>query len=144
MKTKLLLVFVALTGATLLHAGKITAGPNGGRLLDARPLKAEFFVTPDRKVEVTLYDDHANPVLPEAQTVTVIAEPAGGRVTLNLDKTATAFVSSTALPAGEPYRLVVQIRATPEAKPQNFRVDLNLSTCGECKHAEYACTCEGH
>jgi hypothetical protein len=52
------------------------------------------------------------------------------------------FVSKTALPAGEPYRVVVQVRATPDAKPQNFRLDLNLALCGECQRAEYACTCD--
>jgi hypothetical protein len=54
----------------------------------------------------------------------------------------TGFVSKTTLPAGEPYRVVVQVRATPDAKPQNFRLDLNLALCGECQRAEYACTCD--
>jgi hypothetical protein len=40
--------------------------------------------------------------------------------------------------------VVVQTRASAEAKPKNFRVDLNLEMCGECKKKEYACTCEGH
>ncbi len=143
MKSKLLLL-LALGCASLLHAEKIAAGPKGGRLLDSTPLKAEFLVTAERRVEITFYDDHANPILPGTQAVTVIAEPAGGRTTLEMEKTTTEFVSKTALPAGEPYRVVVQIRATPESKPQNFRLDLNLATCGECSRQEYACTCEGH
>lgn len=61
-----------------------------------------------------------------------------------LNRTDPGFVSAAALPEGEPYRVVVQVRATPEAKPRNFRIDLNLATCDECKHAEYACICEGH
>ncbi|HEX2862511.1 MAG TPA: hypothetical protein VHN79_12770 [Lacunisphaera sp.] len=145
MRNKLLLVLLlAFTGTALLHAAKIAGGPKGGRLLDATPLKAEFFVTPDRRAEVIFYDDHANPILPGDQSVVVIAEPAGGRLTLNLEKTATGFLSATPLPAGEPYRIVVQIRSTRGATPQNFRVDLNLATCAECQRAEYACTCEGH
>lgn len=144
MKTKLLLTLLALSSAVCLHAAKVTAGPKGGRLLDATPLKAEFLVTAERRVEVTFYDDHDNPILPGAQVVAVNAEPSGGRVALEMEKTATHFASKTALPAGEPYRVVVQIRATPDAKPQNFRLDLNLATCGECQRKEYACTCEGH
>jgi hypothetical protein len=51
---------------------------------------------------------------------------------------------TNALPAGDPYRVVVQVRAKTETKPQNFCLDLNLATCGECQRAEYACICEGH
>ncbi len=81
---------------------------------------------------------------PAAQVVNVTAEAPSGRANLDLVKTATGFASSAALPEGEPYRVVLQIREQPEAEPHNFRLDLNLGTCGECKHARYACTCEGH
>jgi hypothetical protein len=37
---------------------------------------------------------------------------------------------------------VVQTRASAEAKPKNFRVDLNLEMCAECQKKEYACICE--
>lgn len=145
MKTKsLLLTFAALAAVSLLHAVKVGGGPKGGRLLESTPLKAEFFVTADRKVEITFYDAGLKPAAPGTQTVAVTAEPATGRTPLELEKTATGFASKAALPAGEPYRVVVQVRATAEGKPQNFRIDLNLMTCGECQHAEYACICEGH
>lgn len=134
----------ALCAAISMHAETIVAGPKGGRLLEAEPLKAEFFVTADRKVEVTFYDATLKPTDPGAQTVSVTAEPASGKTKLELEKTATGFISKTALPAGEPYRVVVQARASADAKPKNFRVDLNLATCGECKKAEYACVCDSH
>ena len=145
MKTirQLTLLFIAAVSAlTLTAAEKPAAGPKGGRLLESAPLKAEFFVTKERKVEITFYDAALKPVAPDAQVVAVTAEPAAGRTALELEKTATGFVSKTALPAGEPYRVVVQVRATPDAKPQNFRLDLNLALCGECQRAEYACTCD--
>lgn len=138
------LVFALAASAGALHAEKIVAGPKGGRLLDAEPQKAEFFVNADRKVEIIFYDAALKPVAPEAQTITVTAEAPSGRAKLELDKVAAGYVSRTSLPPGEPYRVVVQVRATPEAKPQNFRVDLNLMECGECKRKEYACTCEAH
>ncbi len=143
MKTNpILSLLVALCAAVSVHAEKIVAGPKGGRLLEAEPLKAEFFVTPERKVEVIFYDANLKPSDPGAQTVAITAEPASGRVKLELEKTAAGFISRQVLPEGAPYRVVVQTRASAEAKPKNFRVDLNLAICGECQRTEYACTCE--
>lgn len=126
---------------SLTAAEKIVGGPKGGRLLEADGQKAEFFVTPERKVEITFYDAALKPVAPGEQVVAVTAEPKSGRTKVDLEKTPTGYVSKTALPEGDPYRVVVQLRAKADAKPQNFRVDFNLETCGECKRAEYACTC---
>lgn len=145
MKLKYITFAVAALCATAsLQAEKHVAGPKGGRLLESEPNKAEFFVTSDRKVEITFYDAALKPVDPGTQVVSVTAEPASGKAKLDLEKTATGFVSKAALPAGEPYRVVVQTRASADAKPKNFRVDLNLANCGGCSKAEYACTCEGH
>jgi hypothetical protein len=52
-------------------------------------------------------------------------------------------VSKTKLPEGDGYNLVVQLRQTADAKPQNFHFKLETHVCGECKRAEYACIC-GH
>lgn len=146
MKLKYITLAAAvLCAAVSLHAAeKIVAGPKGGRLLDTAPHKAEFFVTKDRKVEVTFYDAALKPVAPGNQVIAVTAEPASGRTKLDLEKTTTGFVSTAALPESkEAYRVVVQVREKPDATPKNFRVDLNLAMCGECQKAEYACTC-GH
>lgn len=146
MKTRTIITTIAVMAITaLLHAEKITGGPKGGRLLETEPHKAEFFITPDRKVEIIFYDTALKPVAPANQVVAITAEPKSGRTKLDLEKTATGFMSKQALPATEePYRVVVQVREKAEAAPKNFRVDLNLETCGECQRAEYACTCEGH
>ena len=144
MKLKsLLLVVAALTGvASLSAAEKIVGGPKGGRLLETEPQKAEFFVTKDRKAEIIFYDAALKPVAPAAQVVSITAEPKSGRAKVELEKTATGFMSKTPLPASnEPYRVVVQVREKPDASPKNFRVDLNLDMCGECKRGEYASTC---
>jgi len=147
MKTMLRLIgaaALALAAAQLAFADKVVAGPKGGRLLEAVPARAEFFVNADQKVEIHFYDDALAPVAPTAQVVAVTAEAPAGRTVLALEKTATGFASTEPLPAGAPYRVVVQVRAAPGEKPQNFRVDLNLVVCGGCSRAEYACTCEGH
>lgn len=146
MKSLASLLLIAVAFTTTVHAAeKVTASPKGGRWLETEGQKAEFFVTSERKLEINFYDASAKPAAPGTQVVTVNAEPKAGRTPVELTKTATGFVSKAALPeAAEPYRVVVQVRATPDAKPQNFRVDFDLATCGECKHAEYACTCAGH
>lgn len=143
---KLFLIPCALiSGFVSLHAAdnEVVGGPKGGRLLETEPLPAEFFVTGDRKAEVIFYSAAMQPTAPGTQTVTVIAEADSGRVTLEMEKTATGFISKNALPEGEPYRVVVQVRPSAEARPQNFRIDLEMHACGECHRAEYACTC-GH
>lgn len=145
MKTTRLLPLLLLATASLFAAEeKVIAGPKGGRLLATEPHAAEFFVTADRKVEVTFYDAALQPVSPGTAVVAVTAEPAGGRTPVALEPTPTGFVSTAALPPGEPYRVVVQVRATLDAKPKNFRLDLALATCGECQKVEYACICDGH
>jgi hypothetical protein len=146
MKLKSLLIVVAAlgSGASLTAAEKIVGGPKGGRLLDVDGQKAEFFVTNDKKVEITFYDAALKPVAPGQQVVAVTAEPKSGRTKVDLEKTATGYISRGSLPEGAPYRVVVQMRPKPDARPQNFRVDLNLAKCGECSRAEYACTCSEH
>lgn len=145
MKTKILLsLAAALCAAAVVHAEKIVGGPQGGRLLETEPARAEFVVNSERKAEILFYDVALQPTAPTTQVVSVTAEPAAGRVKLEVVKTDFGFATKEPLPAGEPYRVVVQVRANAEAKPQNFRVDLNLGHCGGCNRAEYACTCEGH
>jgi hypothetical protein len=145
MKIKsLCIVITALCAAVSLAAAeKIIGGPKGGRLLELGSQKAEFFVTKDKKAEIIFYDAALKPVAPSTQVVAITAEPKSGRTKVELDKTATGFISKTALPASaEPYRVVVQLREKPDASPKNFRVDLDLEICGGCKRAEYACTCD--
>lgn len=145
MKMKSLLLLAAILGNTLAAtaAEKIVGGPKGGRLLEVGSQKAEFFVTTDRKAEVTFYDAALKPAALGTQVVAMTAEPKSGRKTVELEKTANGYLSKTPLPeSAEPYRVVVQLREKAGASPTNYRVDLNLTTCGECKRAEYACTCD--
>ncbi len=144
MKLKhLLIAVVALCSAvSAASAEKIVAGPKGGRLLEVDGQKAEFFVTQDKKIEITFYDAAMKPVAPAEQVVAVIAEARSGRTKVDLEKTATGYISTAPVPEGTPYRVVVQMRSKPGTKPQNFRVDLDLTNCGGCNRAEYACTCD--
>jgi hypothetical protein len=82
------------------------------------------------------------PVAAGAQTVVVLADVNGGKTKVEFEKSGDVLKSKTKLPEGDGYNLVVQIRATADAKPQNFRFKLDLATCAECQRAEYACTCD--
>ena len=141
---RLLFIAVALcAGFSTLNAAdkKVEAGPKGGRLLDKTNPRAEFFVEKDRTVTIAFYDEKRKPVSVSDQSVTVIADSKAGKTTLEFEKKGDALVSKTKLPEGDAYNLVVQFRPTAEAKPQNFRFKLDLSNCGGCNLAEYACSC---
>jgi hypothetical protein len=123
--------------------GKITAGPNKGRLVTGVEPRAEFFVTAERKVQITFVGKDGQPVAPADQVVTVTAGDRAAPTTLTFTRTGDVLLSDTALPAGNDFPAVVQIKATPDAKPVYARFNLNTAICGGCKNAEYACTC-GH
>ena len=143
MKTSLLIlagVFCAGTFA-LNAAGKVEVGAKGGRILEKTTPKAEFFVETDKTVSITFYDAAGKPVSPTSQTATVIADSKSGKQTLAFEKRGDALVSKTKLPEGDGYNVVVQLKQSPDAKPQNFRFLYDAQTCGGCRRAEYACHC---
>lgn len=147
MKTLLtaLLALLVLTSAAIAadghDHGKIIPGPKGGRIVEIEGGHAELLVQPDRKVAVIFYGDDMNAVNPAEQIVIVVAEAPAGKEKIEFEKTADQFVSRTALPEGDGYRIVLQIRGAEGAKAQNFRIDYHTETCGKCNRAEYACIC---
>ena len=140
-----------LTLAGVLCAGLLTlnavdkkhlGGPKGGRLLEKTEPRAEFYVEKDHTVSITFYDAALKSVAASAQSVTVIADAKDGKATVGFEKKGDALVSKTKLPEGDGYNVVIQFKQTADAKPRNFRFKLDLGTCGSCKRAEYACTCD--
>lgn len=123
------------------ESGQKEAGPNGGRLLTVLTPHAEFFVTPERKVQVTFLNDADQPVAPATQVVTVTAGDRAAPTTLKFVRQGNALISDGVLPAGNNFPTVVQIKVTPDAKPVIAKFNLNLSLCPDCKLSEYACTC---
>lgn len=124
------------------HGHKHAAPPKGGRMLDKTSPHAEFVVEKDRSVTINFYNHDMKAVAAEGQTVTVIADAKDGKTTIEFEKKGDSLVSKAKLPEGDGYTLVVQFRQTADAKPVNLRFKLDMSICGECKKAEYACTCE--
>ena len=120
-------------------AGDLT-GAHYGRLLTTEP-RAEFFVTAERKVQITFLDPSNQPVAPTEQVVTVTAGERLAPTTLKFAKSGNALLSDVALPAGNAVPAVIQIKANAAAKNTIERFNVDLSKCPECKKAEYACVC---
>jgi hypothetical protein len=144
MKTRILFIALLASAALCFAAEKkATPGPKGGKLLENSAPRAEFFIDQANHAVVTFYDAQLKPVAAAGQVVAVIAEPPSGKVTLTMEPKEGGFVSKEALPKDDGYTIVVQVKVSADAKPQNFRTKFDLGICGECKHAEYACIC-GH
>jgi hypothetical protein len=126
---------------TATAADKVEAGPKGGRILEKTNPKAEFFVEKDRTVSINFYDAAGKVVAPTDQSVTVITDAKEGQQKIEFERKGDALVSKTKLPEGDANNVVVQLKQTADARPQNFRFKADLSTCGGCKRAEYACAC---
>ena len=123
------------------HEHKAT--PKGGRLLEKTEPHAEFVVEKDRTVTINFYNHDMKPVAVTTQSVTVLADAKDGKAKLEFEKKGDSLASKTKLPEGDGYNVVVQFKQSADAKPQNLRFKLDMNICGECKRAEYACSC-GH
>ncbi|MCP5530987.1 MAG: hypothetical protein H7A44_11165 [Opitutaceae bacterium] len=132
----------ALLATSVALAAKPIPGPKGGKIVTTEAPHVEFFVEKDRSVSVSFYDKDLNPLAPSGQVISVVAQAKTGKAKLAFAPKDGALVSTTKLPEGDGYRIVVQVRDTAQAKPKNYRVEFHDEVCGECKRAEYACICD--
>ncbi len=145
--TRILPLAIAILSSLTLHAGpnhsheKKVPSPNGGRILTSIEPHAEFLVTADRKVQITFVNDDGKTIAPAEQVVTVTTGERSAPVKMTFAKTDTAFLSEQAVPEGNNFPVVVQIKTSPDAKAIVEKFTLNLSICPDCKYAEYACIC---
>ncbi len=143
MKTLLnILVIAALATTSAFADAKVKAGPRKGLLLELGGKQAEFFVEKDRSISIAMYDAALKAQAASTEVITATAEAPSGKVKIDFEKKGDFLVSKTKLPEGEGYQVVLQAKATPEAKTKNFRIKLELHTCKECGNPEYACTCD--
>jgi hypothetical protein len=132
---------VAFTGSVMADS-KVKAGPRHGRILELDGGNAEFFVEKDRTISIAFYNAAGKQQPAIAQVITATAEAPGGKTKLEFEKKGDLLVSKAPLPAGDGYQVVVQAKATAEAKAKNFRIPLIMSECGKCHNPEYACICD--
>lgn len=135
-------LLVAGVACTTQAAEKPIAGPKGGKLLDNPAPRAEFFVEKDRMVTITFYGDDLKPVPVKDQSAVIWADAKSGRVKIPVEKKGGVLASIAPLPEGDGYNVVVQLKPTPDAKAQSFKIAFHDEQCSKCKRAEYACICE--
>jgi hypothetical protein len=135
--------FVLLATAAAL-AAKPIPGPKGGKIVTSEAPHVEFFVEKDRIVTVSFYGKDLKPVAPGGQVVSAIAETKTGKTNLSFSAKDGSLVSTTPLPEGDGYRVILQVRDHAGAKPKNYRIEFHDDVCGECSRGEYACICEDH
>lgn len=121
--------------------GKL-AGPNGGRILTEAEPHLEFFVMKDRKVKITVVDDHGKALPLGEEEVSVIAGDRQNPIMMKFTKEGDSLVSDEAFPEGNNSPVVVSIKSTPDAKKVRSKFNLNLNDCPTCDYLEYACTCD--
>ncbi len=151
MKTKQILTSILSVTALFLavpaHAeedsGKKVAGPNGGRLITSINPHAEFYLTADRKVQITFVGDDGKTVAPAQQVITVITGDRSAPVKLTFEASGPSLLSEQMIPEGNNFPVVMQMKATPDDKTVIEKFTLNTSECPGCSLLEYACTC-GH
>ncbi|MBS0657795.1 MAG: hypothetical protein JSR82_06040 [Verrucomicrobia bacterium] len=137
-----LLILLALVVSPALAEKTVKAGPRKGRLLELEGQNAEFFVEKNRTVSIAFYNAVGQAQPPADQVISAVAEAPGAKTKLEFEKKGDLMVSKTPLPEGEGYQVVVQIKASAQARPKNFRIKLELHACKKCDNPEYACTCD--
>jgi len=143
MKTLLnILIIAALATGSVFADAKVKAGPRKGLLLDLGGKQAEFFVEKDRSISIAVYDAALKAQPASTEVITATAEAPSGKAKMAFEVKDGKLVSTTKLPEGEGYQVVLQAKSTPEAKTKNFRIKLQLYICKGCGNAEYACTCD--
>ena len=103
---------------------------------------AEFFVTKDRKVQITFVDDDGKKIPATNQKVSIICGERANPTTLKMEKKDGVLVSTKALPKGNDFPTVVTIKMKPDAKSVRAKFNLNMSDCPTCDFQEYACVCD--
>jgi hypothetical protein len=144
MKTLLnILIIAALATTSAFADAKVKAGPRRGLIMDLGSKQAEFFVEKDRTISIAVYDAAMKAQPATTEVITATAEAPTGKVKMEFANKDGKLVSTTKLPEGEGYQVVVQAKPTPDAKTKNFRIKLQTHICGgPCKNPEYACTCD--
>ncbi|MDA1068324.1 MAG: hypothetical protein O3C43_17690 [Verrucomicrobia bacterium] len=118
-------------------------GPNGGRLVVGEDFKLEFFVTDERKVQISFLNDQGEVVAPKDQAVSLVGGDRSDPTRLQFETKGKVLLSKSALPDLKNMPAILNVKASPGAEPVRERFNINMSTCPECSLHEYACIC-GH
>ncbi|MCB1211183.1 MAG: hypothetical protein KDK97_17800 [Verrucomicrobiales bacterium] len=150
MKTKVITTLAVLAFSISVNAedkaphthDQTKVGPTGGRLITKVEPHAEFLVNSARKIEIRFVDDANKVLVPGKQVVNITMGDRSAPTKLSFSVDGDKLVSDGTIPEGNDHPTVVQIRADEGAKAVTAKFNLNLATCPECSHPEYACTCD--
>lgn len=122
------------------HVAK-KAGPYGGRLLTNVEPHAEFFVKPDRTVQIAFVNNDNKVLNAVQQVVKIFAGDRSAITTLNFTAKDGVLVSDVPLPDGDDFPVVVQITVAPGDTAVTEKFTMDFTDCPTCDYLEYACTC---
>ena len=118
------------------------AGPNGGRIITSVEPHFEFYLTKERKIQITFLSDNGKVIAPKEQVVSLIGGDRQNPVRLRFASKGSVLLSDNALPEGNNLPIILSIKPDAKSKTIRERFNLNLSDCPTCDYLEYACICE--
>lgn len=118
--------------------------PNGGRILREIEPHAEFFITKERKVQITFVNGKGKPTK-AAATLKAIGGKLSAPTKFTFVKTKHGFLSEQKLPKGQLVPIMLMFKDGKGAALPRIRFNVNMDDCPTCDFLEYACTCDhGH
>ena len=123
------------------HKQEAKPGPNGGRVLTAVEPHLEFFVTKDRKIQITALTEDLKPAKLAGQVISVTAGDRSKPTKVEFKEEGGVLLSSNTLPEGNDFPVSVSIKPAANGKAIYEKFNLNLEKCPTCKLPEYACIC---
>ena len=120
------------------------AGPNGGKIMEILDPHFEFFITKEKKVQITFLNEHGETIQPSSQLFSLIAGSGSRRTKLKFEKLGNVLISNEVLPKGNRIPVILNIQASPGSKKILKNIQLSLRECTSCSYKRYACVCGGH
>ncbi|MGC6456731.1 MAG: hypothetical protein ACON4R_00025 [Akkermansiaceae bacterium] len=116
--------------------------PNGGRILHEVEPHVEFFITKDRKVQLTFVNDHGKPVAGGNASIKAVGGKRSAPTNFTFEKTKTGFISKEKLPQGDLVPIVLMFKDGKGKAVKPIRFNVDMKDCPTCDFLEYACVCD--
>ena len=140
MKTKLTTLLLSLITTFAFGHGEVELGPNGGRILEFsknESMHGEVTVN-GGKFHIAVLDKDMKPAKMDKQTLTATGGTREKPEKLTVEKSDKGFIVPL---VKEGQWLILQYKETSDARAVTARLEYNTQLCGECKKAEWLCTC---
>ena len=129
------------SGEAADHADHEIKAPNGGRILHEVVPHAEFFITKERKVQITFVDDDGKSHEADT-TLRAIGGKLSAPTRFTFKKTKHGLISEQKLPDGKLVPIILMFKDSEGKKVPNIKFNVDLNDCPTCDFLEYACTCD--